>query len=209
MNLRRHVYAHRSKENELPLFPGYSPVDDNEIFSLHAAIKAQLSPEFGPFPQKGQWVRITKGALNGVEGIILEVKNSFRLVLPITLLQRSIQCEVARSCVMACDPNLRLAVSPPGPTLNTSVTESYVHIIQKSFPTRIAKEGRTPQASLGIIGPLSRGGEPRATQTLRRQYVVLIGSTCPTDIQPTGNLAGGNFNFTGHASSSSRRRTFH
>jgi hypothetical protein len=52
-------------------------------------------------------------------------------------------------------------------------------------------------------------GQPRETQTLRRQYVVLIGSTCPTYIQPTGNLAVGNFNFTGHASSSSRRRTFH
>src|SRR5262245_63739850 len=111
MNVWRHVYAHRSKENELkraPILatPGVvstvgagktpAPVDDNEIFSLHAAIKAKLSSEFGPFPQKGHRVRITKGALSGVEGI-LQVKNPLRLALSITLLQRSIQFELARS----------------------------------------------------------------------------------------------------------------
>src|SRR5947209_6286308 len=115
--VRRHVYACRRKENEIPLFPGYVfcrfdpfkrtpilstpgvisivsvartpvPVDDIEIFSLRSAIKAQLPLERCGFVETGHRVRIIHGALSGIEGIVLEVRNSLRLVLSITLLQR-------------------------------------------------------------------------------------------------------------------------
>src|SRR3989442_3511858 len=94
--VRRHVYARRSKENEIPLFPGYVlcrfdalkririlstrgvisivsvartpvPVDDIEIFSLQSAIKAQVSLEPRSFVETGARVRITRGALSGIE----------------------------------------------------------------------------------------------------------------------------------------------
>ena len=148
--VRQHVYMHRSKENELPLFPGYVfcrfdvlkrtpilatpgvlfivsvgrtpiPVDDIEIFSLQSAIKAQLSLEPCPFVQKGQRVQITRGALTGVEGIVLEVRKSLRLVISITLLRRSIQCEVDRGWITACDPvPPRLSMVPLSSSLNNS-----------------------------------------------------------------------------------------
>src|SRR6266702_3964885 len=126
--VRRHVYARRSKENEIPLFPGYVfcrfdplrrtpilstpgvisivsvarkpvPVDDVEIFSLQSAIIAQLPLERCGFVETGQRVRIIHGALSGIEGIVLEVRNSLRLVLSITLLQRSVQLEIDASWI--------------------------------------------------------------------------------------------------------------
>jgi transcription antitermination factor NusG len=147
--IRRHVYTHRYKENELPLFPGYVfcrfnpfkrlpilatpgvlsivgigkrpvPLDDAEILAMQAAIHKQLTPQPCEFLQTGQRVRIMRGAMSGIEGVILESKNSLRLVLSITLLQRSVQFELDRSWVDICDPPLQLSMSP-APRLNTEI----------------------------------------------------------------------------------------
>src|SRR5437667_3876573 len=144
--VRRHVYACRRKENEIPLFPGYVfcrfdpfkrtpilstpgvisivsvartpvPVDDIEIFSLRSAIKSRLSLEPHSFVQTGERVRIRRGALSGIEGIVLEVSKSLRLVLSVTLLQRSVQLEVDSSWIVPCDSPLRLSMSPVSTTL--------------------------------------------------------------------------------------------
>jgi len=150
--VRRHVYTNRCKENELPLFPGYVfcrfnpfnrlpilsapgvlsivgigkrpfPVDDAEIYALQGAINKHLTPQPCDFLQSGQRVRIMRGSMSGIEGIILESKNSLRLVLSITLLQRSVQFELDRSWVDVCDPPLRLSMSP-APRLNTEITSA-------------------------------------------------------------------------------------
>jgi transcription antitermination factor NusG len=134
LHVLRHVYAHCSKEHEIPLFPGYVfcrfdplkrtpilstpgvisilsvarkpvPVDDVEIFALQSAMKAQLPIERCPFVQTGQRVRIIHGALSGIEGIVSEVRNPLRLVLSITLLQRSVQLEVDASWIVPCGPS--------------------------------------------------------------------------------------------------------
>ena len=137
----RHVYAHCSKEHQIPLFPGYVfcrfdplkrtpilstpgvisivsvarkpvPVDDVEIFSLQSAIKAQLPLEHCGFVETGQRVRIIHGALSGIEGIVLEVRNSVRLVLSITLLQRSVQLEIDASWIAPCEaPSVSLSIA--------------------------------------------------------------------------------------------------
>jgi len=130
----RHVYAHCSKEHQIPLFPGYVfcrfdplkrtpilstpgvisivsvarkpvPVDDVEIFSIQSAIKAQMFLESCSFVETGQRVRITRGGLSGIEGIVLEVRKSLRLVLSITLLQRSVQLEIDASWIAPCGPS--------------------------------------------------------------------------------------------------------
>ena len=123
-----HKYGARSKDSELPLFPGYVccrfdlqtrlpilttpgviqvlgagsrpiPLSDLEIYSLQAALKAQLSVQPFPFVDAGQRVRINRGVLAGVEGIVLRLKPSLRLVLSITLLQRSVLLEIGRDQV--------------------------------------------------------------------------------------------------------------
>jgi len=128
MYRKYHTYGKRSKVSELPLFPGYVccrfdarttlpilstpgvvnlvgirsapiPLSETEINSLQAAINAHVPVEPFPFLNVGQRVRITNGALAGVEGIVLGPKPKLRLVLSITLLQRSVLLEVDRDQV--------------------------------------------------------------------------------------------------------------
>ena|SRR5579872_743172 len=125
---KRQRYMARVKETELPLFPGYVfcrfncqsrlpilttpgvvqilgvgrtpiPVDETEIASLQTALKLQLPVQPCPFLQTGQRVLIAEGALAGVVGIVMSVKQCLRLVLSITLLQRSVLLEIDRECV--------------------------------------------------------------------------------------------------------------
>jgi len=125
---KHHKYGARSKVAELPLFPGYvccrfdvltrlpiltmpgvirvlgvgnRPIAlaDVEVNSLQVAITARLSVQPFPFIDAGQRVRINAGALAGVEGIIIGCKQRLRLVLSVTLLQRSVLLEIDRDQV--------------------------------------------------------------------------------------------------------------
>lgn len=120
---KRHKYASRWKETELPLFPGYVfchlnalarlpilvtpgviqilgtgrmpiPIEEPEIVSLQNAVFAGVALRPHPFVQAGQKVRITEGSLAGVEGTVISSKQGVRLVLSITLLQRSVLLEI-------------------------------------------------------------------------------------------------------------------
>jgi transcription antitermination factor NusG len=136
-----HNYRHRSRNFELPLFPGYVcchfdvrtrlpilmtpgvvgvvgtrttpiPLSDSEVESLQRAIKAQVPVLPFPFVDEGRKVRINSGVLAGVEGIVLRSKPSLRLVLSISLLQRSVVLEIGREQVSAeRDPDLVDVVS--------------------------------------------------------------------------------------------------
>jgi len=52
----------------------------------------------------GSKVRIEVGALRGLEGILTEVKGKRRLVLSITLLQRSVAVEIDTDAVSVVHP---------------------------------------------------------------------------------------------------------
>ncbi len=121
----QHMYGGRCKESELPLFPGYvfcrfnilsrlpilttpgvsqvlgtgnTPValSENEILSLRTAIRADLPMQPFPYLQAGHRVRIEAGVLAGVVGLVIRIKGSLRLVLSVTLLQRSVLLEIDR-----------------------------------------------------------------------------------------------------------------
>jgi transcription antitermination factor NusG len=125
---KQHRHGTRSRDSELPLFPGYVccrfdvqtrlpvlitpgviqvlgagstpiPLSEVEVSSLQTAIKARLPVEPFPFLDAGQRVRINKGALAGVEGIVIGCKQQLRLVLSITLLRRSVLLEIDRDQV--------------------------------------------------------------------------------------------------------------
>ncbi len=125
---RRHQYARRVRSFELPLFTGYLfcrsdfttrlqilttpgvlrmlgtgripiPVEDAEIASLQRASQARLSMVPCPYWQSGQAGRITAGPLAGMEGIVVTEKRSVRLVLSVSLLQRSVLLEIDSDCV--------------------------------------------------------------------------------------------------------------
>src|SRR5262249_20200833 len=74
-------------------------VCETEIYSLQTALKTRFPVEPFPFVQTGQRVRIDRGVLAGVEGIVMSFKQNLRLVLSITLLQRSVLLEIGRDQV--------------------------------------------------------------------------------------------------------------
>ena len=124
----RHQYAKRSREFQLPLFPGYVfcrfnasarlpilttpgvlqvigagrvpiPIDRDEITALQTAVKSNARLLPWPFWQTGRRGRITFGPLAGIEGIVIDVKDPVRLVLSVSLLHRSIVLEIDADCV--------------------------------------------------------------------------------------------------------------
>ncbi len=121
--LSRRFWSDRVKVIERPLFPGYLfcrfdprdwlpvvrtagvvnivgaggeflPVDETELESVRRLLASGVPPMAHVFLKIGQRVRIERGPLSGVEGILVADKGGFRLVVSITLLQRSVAAEV-------------------------------------------------------------------------------------------------------------------
>jgi transcription antitermination factor NusG len=119
----RRRWSDRIKEVQTPLFPGYlfcrfdpqdrlpilktpgviqivgvnrTPVavDEAEISAIQTMVAAGVPNQPWPFLQVGEKVRIESGSLCGLEGILLDFKGSHRLVLSISLLQRSVAVEI-------------------------------------------------------------------------------------------------------------------
>lgn len=138
----RHAWSDRNKELKLPLFPGYlfcrfsrlqrtqvlqtpgvrsivafggvpAPVPDYEIEYLQKAIEGGVQITPCDFIEVGRSVRIRDGALQGVEGILLGTKKDCRLILSVTLLQRSVSL-VLDACLVS--------PLPQGPVRSTTGT---------------------------------------------------------------------------------------
>ncbi len=137
----RRRWSDRIKELELPLFPGYVfcrfnplvrlpilmtpgviqvvgvgkspiPVDDADIADIQTAVRSGLPRQPWPFLQIGQRVRVERGPLCGLEGILLNIKGRDRLILSVTLLQRSVAVEVEDSWVSPIAPGLPANSAP-------------------------------------------------------------------------------------------------
>jgi len=80
------------------------PVDDAEIDAVHKLVASGLASEPWPWFQAGAPVRIQHGSLAGVEGIFLEVKKRHRLVISVTLLQRSVAVDIDSAWVLPLQP---------------------------------------------------------------------------------------------------------
>jgi transcription antitermination factor NusG len=141
----RHKWADRFKTVELPLFPGYVfcrfnplrlvpilntpgvmdvvragrtllPVEDREIGDLQALAKSGLNSQPWSYLQVGQRVRIEGGPLFGLEGFLVEIRKSPRLVLSVNLLQRSVLVEIDNDWVSPCySPHVPRALGPALP----------------------------------------------------------------------------------------------
>jgi transcription antitermination factor NusG len=132
----RRLWSDRIKELDVPLFPGYlfcrfdiykrlpvliipgvlgivggtklpTPIEIDEISALQATVRAGLSREPWPFLHIGDRVRIKRGSLAGVEGILVQVKGRHRLILSVTLLQRSVAVDIDSAWVSALDSRSR------------------------------------------------------------------------------------------------------
>jgi transcription antitermination factor NusG len=128
VHIRRHQYGPRARSFEIPLFPGYLfcrfdpamrlpvlttpgvlqvvgagktpiPVADDELLALRRVMETGAPMIPHEFWQSGRKGRIHSGPLAGIEGIVVNAKPPVRLVLSVSLLQRSVLVEVDADCV--------------------------------------------------------------------------------------------------------------
>jgi len=119
----RRRWSDRIKQVELPLFPGYIfcrfnmhargpilktpsvvgiagiagkpiPLEDHEIVAIQRIHHSRLSVSPHPFLQVGQRVRLEGGSLDGLEGLIEDIGRRNRLIVSVSLLQRSVAVEI-------------------------------------------------------------------------------------------------------------------
>jgi len=75
------------------------PIDAVEMANVKALIQARLPVSRYPFPPVGYKIEIQSGPLRGVEGVILAHQGEDKLVVSVSLLQRSIAVAVEREWV--------------------------------------------------------------------------------------------------------------
>jgi transcription antitermination factor NusG len=124
----RRRWSDRLKDVELPLFAGYvfsrfdpqnrlpilkvpglihvvsfgripARLEGAEIAAIQAIIASGLPSQPWPFVGVGDRIVIDEGPLRGIEGVIVEVRNRYRLVASVTMLQRSVAVEVDREWI--------------------------------------------------------------------------------------------------------------
>ncbi|MGH9717551.1 MAG: transcription termination/antitermination protein NusG [Candidatus Acidiferrales bacterium] len=135
----RRCWSDRIKMVEAPLFPGYLfcrfdinnrlpilttpgviqvvgfnrtpiPIEDTEIDAIQSLVASGFPSQPWPFLQAGDRVQIDSGPLRGLEGLLVELRGSHRLVVSVSLLQRSVAVEIDSALVKA------LRSSPPKQT---------------------------------------------------------------------------------------------
>ena len=116
-------WSDRTKEIQQALFPGYVfcrfdyenrqpvvmttgvtqivgtgkvaiPIADSEIEALQVAVSSGIPAQPWPYLRTGEYVQINYGHLAGLQGILVNFKGNHRVVLSVTLLQRSLALEV-------------------------------------------------------------------------------------------------------------------
>jgi transcription antitermination factor NusG len=75
-------------------------VDRDEIEALRTAFAAQVPMEPLPHLVQGQAARVIAGPMRGVEGTLALVKSELKLVLAVTMMNRSVAVEIDRAHVM-------------------------------------------------------------------------------------------------------------
>jgi transcription antitermination factor NusG len=84
-----------------------------EIEAIQRAVAGSYRVEPHPFLKCGMRVRVVRGALDGVEGILIRKKNLCRLILSVDMLAQSVSVEVHAADVEPClTPGLRNQIAP-------------------------------------------------------------------------------------------------
>jgi transcription antitermination factor NusG len=88
-------------------------IPEPEIDAIRRAVSGELRVEPHPFLKCGMRVRVTRGALEGVEGILARKKNLCRLILSVDMLTQSVAVEIHASDVEPCAAPMATAVIDP------------------------------------------------------------------------------------------------
>jgi transcription antitermination factor NusG len=132
-------WSDRVKQLDMPLFPGYMfcrfdphdrlvpvlttpgvigilgagkvpiPVDEEEIEAVRSIINSGLAAQPWPFLAVGSRIYIEDGPLSGLEGIITNADTVDRLVVSVSLLQRSVAVQIDRDWARPVSSPIALA----------------------------------------------------------------------------------------------------
>jgi transcription antitermination factor NusG len=69
-------------------------IPEAEIQAIRKAVEGPFRVEPHPFLKCGERVRVTRGSLEGVEGILVRKKNLYRLVLSVDMMAQSVAVEI-------------------------------------------------------------------------------------------------------------------
>src|SRR5450755_1117280 len=132
-------WSDRVKQLDMPLFPGYMfcrfdphdrlvpvlttpgvigilragkvpiPVDQKEIEAVRTIISSGLAAQPWPFLHTGSRIYLERGPLSGLEGIVTNADNLDRLVVSVSLLQRSVAVQIDRGWARPVSSTVALA----------------------------------------------------------------------------------------------------
>jgi transcription antitermination factor NusG len=123
-------WSDRVVETELPLFPGYvfcrfdatkrmpilttpgvcniigfgtepAPVPEEEVEAVRCVLRSGLLAGPCPFLREGQRIRVKQGPLQGLEGFLIKKKSEWRMVVSVSMLQRSVSVEIDSDWITA------------------------------------------------------------------------------------------------------------
>ena len=89
-------------------------IPEGELDAIRRTVEGQFSVEPHPFLKCGERVRVTRGSLEGVEGVLIRKKGSYRLVLSVEMLAQSAAVEIEVTDVEPVRPQASTVVSMPG-----------------------------------------------------------------------------------------------
>jgi transcription antitermination factor NusG len=92
---------------------GPTAIPTEEIMAVRQMVESGLLVAPWPFLQTGQRVLVERGPLEGVEGILQEIKKTYRLVVSVEMLQRSVSVELDRSWIRPVQESRRSLVLGP------------------------------------------------------------------------------------------------
>lgn len=125
---QRRVWSDRIRLVDMPLFPGYifacfaqasrvevlkvpgavgivgfgstdCPVEDEEMIALQTLLESGADLQRVPFMSIGGRVRVRNGIFRDATGVLLQFKSGHRLVVSVSILQRSVAVEIDEAMV--------------------------------------------------------------------------------------------------------------
>jgi transcription antitermination factor NusG len=90
---------------------GPLPVDPEELATVRRIADLAAVAEPWPFLAEGQPVTLEHGPLRGITGVLVSIKTGWKVVVSVTLLQRSVAVEVDRAWVRPEGTGRRLAAA--------------------------------------------------------------------------------------------------
>ena len=80
-----------------------APIPDEQIEAVRQVCLTKLSCDPYPYLTEGRWVRVIRGPLVGLTGLLIKKKGKHRLVVSIDILQQSVAVEMDADSVVPLD----------------------------------------------------------------------------------------------------------